>query len=64
MDDSRPALICIQETKLSRVSERDVISFLGRDYTNFVYLPALAEPRGGEAGLRPHLGPKGFLKLK
>jgi hypothetical protein len=40
VDDARPAAVSLQETKLSHISERDVISFLGRDFTNFVYLPA------------------------
>jgi len=39
-------VVCIQETKLAHISERDVISFLGRDFTNFVYLPA-QQTRGG-----------------
>jgi len=46
VDDARPAVVCIQETKLAHISERDVISFLGRDFTNFVYLPA-QQTRGG-----------------
>lgn len=46
VDDSRPAVVCLQETKLSHISDRDVLSFLGRDFTNFVFLPA-QQTRGG-----------------
>ena len=46
VDDTRPAVVCLQETKLSYISERDVISFLGRDFTKFVFLSA-QQTRGG-----------------
>ena len=46
VNDARPTVVCIQETKLSHISERDVISFLGRDFTKFVFLPA-QQTRGG-----------------
>jgi len=46
VDDFRPSVVCIQETKLSYISERDVISFLGQDFSQFVYLPA-QQTRGG-----------------
>jgi exonuclease III len=40
VDDAQPAVVCLQETKLSHISERDIISFLGQDSTSFVFLPA------------------------
>lgn len=40
VDSCRPSLICLQETKLSVISERDVLSILGRDFRHFVDLPA------------------------
>jgi len=43
---SKPAVICLQETKLAHVTERDVVSFLGRDFSQFVFLPA-QQTRGG-----------------
>ena len=46
VDDTRPAVVCLQETKLSYISERDVISFLGRDFTKFVFLSA-QQTQGG-----------------
>ena len=46
VDDSKPAVVCLQETKLSNITERDVTTFLGRDFTNFVFLPA-QQTRGG-----------------
>jgi len=41
-----PALVCLQETKLSYISERDILSLLGQDFNSFCYLPA-QETRGG-----------------
>lgn len=46
VDDFRPSVVCLQETKLNHISERDVISFLGRDFSEFVFLPA-QHTRGG-----------------
>lgn len=43
---SRPSVVCIQETKLAHISERDVCSFIGHDFTQFVFLPA-QQTRGG-----------------
>jgi exonuclease III len=45
-DDARPAVVCFQETKLAHISDRDVASFLGRDFTNSIFLPA-QQTRGG-----------------
>lgn len=46
VDASKPAVICLQETKLAHFTERDVVSFLGHDFTQFVFLPA-QQTRGG-----------------
>ena len=46
VDDTRPAVVCLQETKLSHIADRDVVSFLGSDFTKFVFLPA-QQTRGG-----------------
>ena len=46
VDDSKPTVVCLQETKLPLITERDVASFLGQQYTNFVFLPA-QQTRGG-----------------
>jgi len=40
VDEARPAVICLQETKLSHISAQDVSSFLSQEFANFVYLPA------------------------
>lgn len=42
----RPAVVCVQETKLAHISERDVLSILGQDFGSFIYLPAQGT-RGG-----------------
>lgn len=47
LQQARPQIICLQETKLSEVSLLVAMEFLGAPYcTNFVYLPS-DETRGG-----------------
>lgn len=36
VDDCKPALVCIQETKLAVITTTDVISCLGREFQEFV----------------------------
>jgi hypothetical protein len=40
IDACRPSIVYIQETKLSKISSRDVLTFLGPDYSSFTYLAA------------------------
>jgi len=42
----QPMIVCLQETKLSHISQRDVLSILGQNYSSFVALPAQGT-RGG-----------------
>ena len=42
----KPAVICLQETKMCSVSDFDILSILGSGYSNFVYGPAHGS-RGG-----------------
>jgi len=42
----QPALVCLQEMKLSHILVHDVLSILGQAFQSFVYLPA-QETRGG-----------------
>jgi exonuclease III len=44
--DLRPSIICLQETKLSIVSDYDILSILGAGFSNFVFKPAQGS-RGG-----------------
>lgn len=46
VNDSKPTVVCIQETRLSNIADRDVTSSLGHEFTNFVFLPA-QQTRGG-----------------
>lgn len=46
IDDCKPVLVCIQETKLADITEHDVLACLGRDFQDFVYLGAQGT-RGG-----------------
>jgi exonuclease III len=42
----KPILICLQETKLALIDFHVMLSIFGRDYRDFVYLPAQGT-RGG-----------------
>lgn len=46
VDDARPSIVCLQETKLALISEWDILGILGQEYRQHVYLPAQGT-RGG-----------------
>ena len=39
--DTMSSIVCLQETKLSSISDFDILSILGSAYDNFVFNPAL-----------------------
>jgi exonuclease III len=38
--DTKPSIVCLQETKLCSISDFDILSILGSAYCNFVFNPA------------------------
>lgn len=46
VEDVRPAIVCLQETKLAVINRYLVLSMMGRDFTEFAHLPA-SNTRGG-----------------
>lgn len=46
VDAVRPAIVCLQETKLDFISDWDVLAILGSGFGSFVFLPA-QHTRGG-----------------
>jgi len=40
VDDIRPSIVCLQETKLDVISLSLILSMLGRAFTEYAYLPA------------------------
>ena len=46
VDDVKPSIICLQETKLDVISQFLILSMLGRDFSDYAYLPA-SHTRGG-----------------
>jgi len=46
VDDIRPSIVCLQETKLDVITDTMVLSMLGIAFSEFAYLPA-SETRGG-----------------
>ena len=43
---THPDVVCIQETKKAAISSRMVLSMLGADFNEFIFLPAVGT-RGG-----------------
>ena len=39
--DTMPSIVCLQETKLSSISDFGIITILGSAYGNFIFSPAL-----------------------
>jgi exonuclease III len=39
--DTMPSIVCPQETKLSSISDFDIITILGSTYSNFIFSPAI-----------------------
>lgn len=46
VDDVRPSIVCLQETKLAVIPQHMVFAMLGLSYSVFAYLPA-SNTRGG-----------------
>jgi len=46
VDDIRPSVVCLQETKLDVIQQHLVFAMLGVNFTDFAYLPA-SNTRGG-----------------
>jgi len=46
IDDVRPSIVCLQETKLDVITDTMVLSMLGIAFSEFAYLPA-SETHGG-----------------
>jgi exonuclease III len=44
--DTMPSIVCLQETKLSSISDFDIITILGSAYSNFIFSPCIGT-RGG-----------------
>jgi len=49
VDDIRPNIVCLQETKLDVISQYLVFAMLGMSFTDFAYLPA-SNTRGDTHG--------------
>ena len=57
VDSSKIDVVCLQETKMSTVSRRMVLSMLGSDFdNNFIYLPSDGASGGILVAWRLQLG--------
>ena len=46
VDSSRPDIVCVQETKISDMSRRVILSALGFDFSEFVVVPSIGASGG------------------
>lgn len=46
IDSARVDVVCLQETKMPSISQRDVLSMLGADFNQFIVLPSVGASGG------------------
>jgi hypothetical protein len=59
VDDARPTIVCLQETKLDVIDQHLVFALFGINFRDYAYLPASntrGDPNSCKADGRVHLG--------
>jgi len=56
VDSSRSDIVCIQETKITDLSHRIILSALGSDFSNFTFAPSIGASGGILITWRRHIG--------
>jgi exonuclease III len=59
----RVEVVCLQETKMQIISDRFILSMLGTDFNDFIYLPSVGAAGGILVAWRRHLGFTGQKRL-
>jgi endonuclease/exonuclease/phosphatase family metal-dependent hydrolase len=59
----RVEVVCLQETKMQIISDRFILSMLGTDFNDFIYLPFVGAAGGILVAWRRHLGFTGQKRL-
>jgi exonuclease III len=59
----RAEIVCIQETKMEEISRFSVISWLGADFADFVFLPSVGASGGILVAWKSHLGSTGVSRI-
>jgi exonuclease III len=52
----RVEVVCLQETKMQIISDRFILSMLGTDFNDFIYLPFVGAAGGHSSGLEATFG--------
>jgi exonuclease III len=59
----RAEVVCIQETKIEEISRFSVLSWLGADFADFVFLPSVGASGGIMVAWKSHLGFTGASRI-
>jgi endonuclease/exonuclease/phosphatase family metal-dependent hydrolase len=59
VDSSQVDVVCLQETKMQNISRRNILSMLGADFPEYVYLPSVGASGGILIAWRRHIGHTG-----
>jgi exonuclease III len=60
---SRADIVCIQETKMTAISQRIKLSTLGSDFTGYITLPSIGANGGIFVAWRRHIGITGAQRV-
>jgi exonuclease III len=56
VDSSQVDVVCFQETKMQNITRRNILSMLGADFPDYVYLPSVGASGGILIAWRRHIG--------
>jgi hypothetical protein len=56
-------VVCIQETKMEEISRFSILSWLGADFADFVFLPSVGASGGIVVAWKSHLGFTGSSRI-
>jgi exonuclease III len=62
VDSSRADIVCLQETKISAMSNRVLLSALGSDFTDFIAAPSIGASGGILVAWRRHIKASGAVR--
>jgi exonuclease III len=63
VDSSQVDVVCVQETKMQSISTRSILSMLGAEFSNYVYLPSMGASGGILITWKRHIGHTGQQRV-
>ena len=60
---SQVDVVCVQETKMQNISTRTILSMLGAEFTDYVYLPSTGASGGILITWKRHIGHTGQQRI-